>query len=395
MKKLFVLILTLSIILSLASCGGGNSGNAETSKNTGDVTTEKKELPDVTVWASGSQNVSDCMTKLIDTYNTKEDRTANISMQFLMSGSGDEGLAARVIAAYKTQNKSDKFDIVIDNTSALVSIMDKAESDDIFVDMDFESIKNWDSVLLKPSQGQEKFVSYRGTTVVFAYDTERVKNLPTTWDELTQWIEDNPGRFAYSSDGGAADAFKRTAIYHLIDDDSARTSSDEKWVEQWDKGIQWLSDIHPYLYASGGSVVYPNKNQGSLDLLIGQEVDIIPAWADQVLQNVENGILPKTTAMMQLSDDALSGTEASVAITSLCEAPENCYDFIDFMISAEGQKICIETMYAIPVIDFSLIDSPQIELIKDLNPDNFSILSIGDLDTKLKERWERDILTLG
>ncbi|MGI5910930.1 MAG: ABC transporter substrate-binding protein, partial [Sphaerochaetaceae bacterium] len=147
-------------------------------------------------------------------------------------------------------------------------------------------------------------------------------------------------------------------------------------------------------YKSGGSVVYPNKNQGSLDLLINSEVDMIPAWADQVLSNMANGTLPPTTKMTQMSDDALSGTDVSLSIASLSENPDACYDFIDFVISPVGQKICLEVMYAVPVINPDLIDSDMKNAVSGLDPSKFAILSIGDLGDKHTQRWEREIATL-
>ena len=142
-------------------------------------------------------------------------------------------------------------------------------------------------------------------------------------------------------------------------------------------------------------MVYPNKNQGSLDLLINQEVDMIPAWADQVIQNMQLGMLPETTRMMQLKDGVLAGNDECFTITSMCENPEACYDFMDFVISPEGQKICLETMYAIPVIDPDTIDSDVKDAIAGLNTDDFVYMAIGSLGETFTERWQREIMTLG
>ena len=55
--------------------------------------------------------------------------------------------------------------------------------------------------------------------------------------------------------------------------------TDKKWLDYMQPGFDWLVKIHPFLYSTGGSVLYPAKNQGTLDLLINKEVDMIPAWA--------------------------------------------------------------------------------------------------------------------
>ena len=61
------------------------------------------------------------------------------------------------------------------------------------------------------------------------------------------------------------------------------TSDDPKWMDQWDEGFAKLVELHPYMYKSGGSIVYPNKNQGALDLLSQGEIDMCPMWADMLL----------------------------------------------------------------------------------------------------------------
>ena len=140
-------------------------------------------------------------------------------------------------------------------------------------------------------------------------------------------------------------------------------------------------------------MVYPNKNQGTLDLLINKEVDLIPAWADQVLTNLAQGTLPDTVKIYQL-DPPLNGTDVVFAVPSIGGNPEDTYDFINFMISPEGQKICLETIYAVPVIDVSLIDSDVKDKVADLDVSKFSVISHGSLEDVRNEYWDANIATL-
>ena len=380
MKKLVSLLLTLTMVFALSSLA---------------LAADK---PVVNFWTTGSQNVADLFAELISAYNAHEDATAEIKLQFLLSGTGDEGLTSRVSSAYLSGQKNTEFDMISDNTNSLQSFVDECGTDEIFVDLDFSKMPNFENVIMKPSMLASKVLPYRGTTVVFAYDSARIpeNELPHTWEALTQWIKDHPGRFTYNEPGtgGSADGFVRTAVYRFIEDKAARGSSDEKWTEQWDKGFQWLAEIHPFLYKSGGGVVYVAKNQGTLDLLINQEVDLIPAWADQVLKNITGGTLPETVKMYQLDDGALSGTDVSITISSIGTYVDECYDFMNFVISPEGQKICLENMKAVPVIAADAIESDQKDLVADLNVENFAFLSIGSLGDLINERWAEDITTL-
>ncbi|MFQ9127238.1 MAG: extracellular solute-binding protein [Butyricicoccaceae bacterium] len=102
------------------------------------------------------------------------------------------------------------------------------------------------SVEAKSAVAQDYAQPYRGTTVILAYDSEKVPTPPKTMDELVEWMKANPGRFAYNAPGtgGAGDSFARTSVYNFLPEE-AITSGDEKWVGEWDKGFEFLKSIHP------------------------------------------------------------------------------------------------------------------------------------------------------
>ena len=360
------------------------------------------DLPTIQFWTDGSQNVQDVFTEVIKAYNAKEDRLANVQMQFILSGTGEAGLRSRYVAAYETGNTSD-FDVIAGNGTGFLEYYQDAENngintDGLFLDIDFSKLSNFENVKMTPCVYPEKLVPYRGTTVVFDYDSAYVPEPPQTWDELVEWMKANPGRFVYNdpSTGGAGSSFVTAAIYRLIDDpDAFKNASDPKYQEMWDAGFEWLAMIHPYIYSSGGHVQYAVKNQGSLDLLGQGEVWITPAWADGTLSALENKTLPETVKMYQLSDLSLSGTDVDLAICGTSQKLEADYDFINFVISTEAQQIFVEVMKAVPVIDAALLEqTPSVEAVSLLNPANFNVFSTGANDSVLKDRWDEEIATL-
>jgi len=383
-KKLIILamLLTTSVFM-LCSCIGQPTGSNDASS----------EKPKITLWTTGSDNLRVLFEKALEVYNAKPESKSVVELQFIMSGTGEQGLSDRLAAAKLAGQKNTDFDLIAENGSSLASYVDKAGGE-LFVPLDFDKIPNFKNVKMKSGFYTECVVPYRGTTVVMAYDSERLPNPPRTFEELDAFIKANPGRFSYNSPGtgGAGGAFVNLALYKDLPLE-AYTSTDEKWVEQWEAGWNWLKEIHPYLYQSGGKTVYPNKNQGTLDLLINKEVDLIPAWADQVLTNLSNGILPETVKIYQL-EPALSGTDVVFAVPDLGGNPENTYDFINFMISPEGQKICLETIFAVPVIDASLIDSDVKDMVADLDVSGFTVISNGKLGEVRNEYWDQNIATL-
>ena len=43
------------------------------------------DLPTVKFWTTGSQNVQDVFTEVVNAYNAKEDRLGNLDLQFILS----------------------------------------------------------------------------------------------------------------------------------------------------------------------------------------------------------------------------------------------------------------------------------------------------------------------
>ena len=183
-----------------------------------------------------------------------------------------------------------------------------------------------------------------------------------------------------------------TSVYNFMDE-STLTSTDEANMEQWDQGFELLKELHPYMYQSSGKVVYPNKNQGTLDLLANKEIDMTPAWADMVLSQQKQGTMPESIKLVQI-EPAFTGNTVCFGIPSIGAQNDAAYAFMDYMLSPEAQNIALDSMAAIPVIDFSLLDPELTKTISDLKIESFRVSAIGDLGTQLNEKWDAEIGTL-
>ena len=378
------------MMTALAGCGGSSGGEAGSggSSSGGGKT--------VTLWATGSDNVRTVYEALVEDFNNNSDYAGEyeVELQFMLSGTGTQTLTDMLAAAAKAGQTDTSYDIVDlggDDLSMIVSQI----GEESFVKLDDSKMPNAEGVDAESSVAADYAQPYRGTTVVLAYDSEKVANPPATWDELVAWMQANPGRFAYNTPGtgGAGDSFARTAVYNFMDEE-AITSDDAAWEEDWDEGFQYLADIHQYMYSSGGSIVYPNKNQGTLDLLNQGEIDMCPNWADMVLSQRAAGTLKDTIKISQL-DPALTGSFQSLVIPTFGSNEDGAYAFMDYMLSASAQEIMVKEMAAIPLIDTSTIDMTGFEDVENLDVNNFRIMSIGDLSTDFNERWDNEIGTIG
>lgn len=392
-KRLFA-ILTASALLvgTLAGCGG--SKDASTSESGGETGTVK----DVQVWATGSDNVRQTFEKLVDDFNANSEYagTYEAKLNFILSGTGGGTLADQLVAAYKAGQTDTEFDVVDlgdDDLTKILSLTDE----NILDELDMSKIPNAEGVTAEPVAAKGKIQPYRGTTVILAYNSETVPEdeVPTTMDELVEWIKAHPGRFAYNTPGtgGAGDSFVRTSIYNFIDDDSALMSSDPKWMEQWDEGFAFLKELHPYMYKSGSSVVYPNKNQGTLDLLTQGEIDMCPNWADMVLSQRKAGTVPEKIKITTI-EPSFTGSVQGIAVPSYSGNKEGGFAFINYLLSPEAQTILVQDMAAIPLVTEG-VDLTGAEELMSMDVSNFRTQALGDLVTDLNARWDEEIGTLG
>ena len=392
-KRLFA-ILTASALLvgTLAGCGG--SKDASTGESGGEAGTVK----DVQVWATGSDNVRQTFEKLVDDFNANSEYagTYEAKLNFILSGTGGGTLADQLVAAYKAGQTDTEFDVVDlgdDDLTKILSLTDES----ILDDLDMSKIPNAEGVTAEPVAAKGKIQPYRGTTVILAYNSETVPEdeVPTTMDELVEWIKAHPGRFAYNTPGtgGAGDSFVRTSIYNFIDDDSALMSSDPKWMEQWDEGFAFLKELHPYMYKSGDSIVYPNKNQGALDLLTQGEIDMCPNWADMVLSQRKAGTVPEKIKITTIKP-SFTGSVQGIAVPSYRGNKEGGFAFINYLLSPEAQTILVQDMAAIPLVTEG-VDLTGAEELMSMDVSNFRTQALGDLVTDLNARWDEEIGTLG
>lgn len=393
--SLLALMMAGVLAAGMAGCGGsgnGDSAEASASSESGD----SGDKSTVTIWATGSDNVRQVYEALIEDFNSNSDYADQYTaeLQFMLSGTGTQSMTDMLAAAYQANQTNTDYDLVDvggDDLSALISRV----GEEAFVKLDDSKIPNAERVSAESSLAADYVQPYRGTTVILAYDSEAVPNPPTTMDELVKWMKENPGRFAYNAPGtgGAGDSFARTSVYNFLPEE-AMTSDDTSWEDQWDEGFQFLTDIHQYMYTSGGSIVYPNKNQGTLDLLNQGEIDMCPNWADMVLSQRADGTLKDTIKITQI-DPAFTGSLQSLAIPTFGSNEDGAYAFIDYMLTDSAQEILVKEMAAIPLVDTSNIDMTGYEDVMNLDVSNFRIMSIGDLGTDFNARWDSEIGTLG
>ncbi|MDD7306103.1 MAG: extracellular solute-binding protein [Peptoniphilaceae bacterium] len=390
-KKLLTFTLILGLVFGASSC------KSDKDKGSNEKSADKNSKEVVTVWTSGSENVKETWRKLADGFNNNEEYNQGkyeMQVQHVSSGTGATNLFDRVISQYKSGKKESEFDLVEVNGGEY-EIYTKEGGKDIFLDIEKDKLKNKDKVKSDQlASGSEQLVPYRGTTVVLAYDENKVKNPPKTDKELYKWIKDNPGQFAYCTpgSGGSGASFVLTSVYNFLPEESLY-SNDKKWEEKWDQGFKLLKELHPFMYKSSGKVVYPNKNQGSLDLLMNGQISMTPSWVDLIISQLNQGTLPDSIKMVQIKP-SFTGDLVSLGIPKNTKNKDGALAIIDYALSKDAQTILLDEMGAFPVIDANEIDSKNKDLISSFKIEDFRSYDIGNLSQDLAERWDKEISTL-
>ncbi len=115
------------------------------------------------------------------------------------------------------------------------------------------------------AQGQGVVVTYYPSGPLIEYMPDRVKEVPTTTDELLAWAKANPNRFMYARPANSGPG--RTLLMglpYLLGD------SDPKDPEKgWDKTWAYLKEIGQYIeyYPSGTTPTMKELGEGSRDMI--------------------------------------------------------------------------------------------------------------------------------
>lgn len=363
---------------SLVACGANETN---TTSGSGD------EVTKISLYSSGSQNVESFWETVIPKF---EETHKNIDVEFVFvpSGTGGQATIDRIIAAKKA-NKDSEVDIY---EGGLADILRSEDEGGLFYELTTDSIANLENVQEANMSGTQNLaVPYRASSVVLAYNSETVKDVPDTAEELNTWIKKNPGRFAYNdpSTGGAGSSFVLSTVYNELGDD-AMNIQDESIMDEWDTGIEKLKDMAPYLYKEG---VYPKKNQGTLDLLANGEVDMIPAWSDMALEQMNAKLLPETIELKQIQPAFTGGPAYLMAVDNGDEERKEASEtFLNYVLTQEVQELVIDKMYGYPGIKWELLsedDQKKFEAVSD----GYRIFNGGDLGSELTKVWQKEVAT--
>lgn len=366
--------------LLLSGCGATASDGSDQAASTSDG---KKTI---TVFISGDTNVDDLWSKGIIPAFEKKNPDIQVRTQLDLHGEHDQQTVAKLATSVNDQ-KDPGYQLIdagwVTGQAAKADLLDKvSESDEpAFADIPADTVAG----------GKGVGIPYRASSVLLAYDSTKVKDVPKTLADLIAWIKKNPGQFAYNSPatGGSGGAFVTTVLDSHLDkeqQDKLRQGQDQASEAAWKAGFDELASLNPYVYQKG---VYPNGNDQVIQMLGNGSIAMAPVWSDQFITAQKNGTVPETIKYTQISDPSLNGSASYLGIPKTADNKDAVKKLVDFVLSPEGQEIVSDQVSGYPVINLDKMDSAVATKFKDAAPSALRPSYDSEVTSDMNNQWDK------
>jgi putative spermidine/putrescine transport system substrate-binding protein len=187
-----------------------------------------------------------------------------------------------------------------------------------------------------PVEGYE--VPYGRAQFVFVYDSAKLTDIPDSYEKLSKWVKNNPGKFTYPQPPDfTASAFIRQVFY-------SETGGHKQYEGKFDKTVfdqkksewlKYLTELSPYLWNNGAN--YP-KDIAALDTLFERgEVLINMNYNQADAQNrILAGRYPATVKTFVMREGSIYNTHFT-AIPFNAANKEGAMVVLNFLLSPEAQ----------------------------------------------------------
>ncbi|WP_449393633.1 extracellular solute-binding protein [Devosia riboflavina] len=345
----------------------------------------------IDVYFTSDQNVIDFWTNVVKP--KFEAANAGITLNLVDGGDG-AGVAAigdRALAALAsgTDPQADLFEGF--DTRVTVDGIAKG----LYVDFETAGLSNY-SKINPLAFDIPTNLPYRGSQVLLAYDTTKLDpaSVPKTWADLVTWIKANPGQFIYNrpNKGGSGGNFVRRAIFEANGNDPTKFTvdnfTDALATETLTPAWEILNDLAPSLFEGGA---YTSGNTQSLQLLGQSAVTMIPAWSDQALSAIAQGVLPETTGLVQLQDLGLPGGFTKLAVLSNGTNKDAALKLADFLLTEEIQSAVLTELGGFPGVSWDHVSAELREKFADIIPASIPTFPGGKWETAVNDGWYRAV----
>jgi putative spermidine/putrescine transport system substrate-binding protein len=311
---------------------------------------------------------------------------SNVKLELTNADPSTDSTQLAKLASSAKSKREPAMDVVVD-----AGFLPDADSAGLLTKLSTSNVPNLSKVdaSVIPGKGE---LPYRGSSVVIAYNSDKIDDAPKTLADVLGWVKKNPGRFTYNSPstGGAGQGFVQAAL-----DSEMTAKQTQAFVSgypsdkesAWDAGLAKLKKLTPSVYQK----TYPNGNQAALNLLSSGSIDMTATWSDMYLSSIANGSLGKNIKAVSVSDPDLPGGVSSVAIAKNSRHQAAALELADWLLEPKQQAQIAEAISGYPVIKVS--DLPKDEQTKFQNFDTeklkpfYSAKSASDMSNA----WQKQV----
>ncbi len=186
-----------------------------------------------------------------------------------------------------------------------------------------------------------------------AYNPDYVKNPPKSYNELKDWVKQNPGKFGYNGIKGGASgvSFVMGWVYNASGkyEKYAVTGPFEKAeVDSWEGAYKELKEFNQSVTITAGNV-------GTLDALNRGEIWMGPVWVDMFFTFMNEGKLDPKTRLL-LPEPGMPGQPMYFVIPKKTGYADLAKKFVEYVTSPAIQaKEIVQRFNWYPGIDGSFL----------------------------------------
>ncbi len=345
----------------------------------------------IDLYTASDQNVLDFWTNVVQPAFEAANPGVTLNLVDAGDGPGNIAIGERALAALQAEAdpQADYFEAYDPRLPS------GAIEAGLFVNIREAGLSNYDRI--NPLAIDTDYsVPYRGSQVLLAFDTAKLPaaDVPRTFPDLLAWIRANPGQFIYNrpDKGGSGGNFVRRAIYEANGLDPARFTVDNFTPEAAEAALTpaWtmLADLAPSLFDEGA---YTSGNTQSLQLLSQSAVTMIPAWSDQAIQAIQQGVLPDTTGLVQLTDLGLPGGFSRSVVLANGANRDAALKLADFVLTEEIQNAVLTELGGFPGVSWDYVAQDLRERYADVIPETIPVFPGGDWEVAINDGWYRNV----
>lgn len=366
----------------LTACQGNGPG-ATTGSNGGNG--KGGGANTLVVYCGADTNIQDLWTKTLIPGFEKANPGSKITFQFDLHGQNSDQILNRIAAA--TQQKKDP------GIDFLESMGDRAGAAGLLADPSGKVANLSEIPQDVLATVQKNAIPYRGSAVLLAYLPSKVSQPPKSLDELLAWIKAHPGKFAYNSpdSGGAGDSFVQTVLTKYLSPDvlkQMQTGYHKNLESHWDQGFQTLAGLNKSMYQKG---VYPNGNNGTLELLLQGQIWMCPAWSDQFISGRSSGVVPKDAKALQITNPSFTGGATQCGVLSASKKQDLGFKLANWMLEPAQQAAIAKAIAGFPAIPMSKLPKSLQSEFASADPGNMRPGFNSDMDSDMKSLWQQKV----